>query len=136
MTIIMVVSHGFLIAVGGWPSVPDIPGRELSITSNEIFDLQTLPKRVVIWGGGYIAVEFACILNGYGSDVHIVIRRDAILRGFDEDCRKHVMEQLEERDGTLHMLSFGFCLFFGRVGEENEAISIQKMPLLWVAKLK
>ena len=69
-----------LVSVGGWPYVPKIPkgGNEHLITSNECFFLKKAPKKVVVWGGGYIAVEFAGIFKGYGAEVHIVIRRDHV----------------------------------------------------------
>ncbi|HUV32877.1 MAG TPA: FAD-dependent oxidoreductase, partial [Devosiaceae bacterium] len=73
-----------LIATGGTPFVPEIPGGHLAITSNEVFDIERLPKRVVIVGGGYIASEFAGIFNGLGSHVTQVYRRELILRGFDD----------------------------------------------------
>lgn len=76
-----------LIATGGWPQVPDIVGREHVITSNEIFDLPTFPKRLVVVGGGYIASEFASIFNGLGASVEQLYRGEQILRGFDEDVR-------------------------------------------------
>jgi glutathione reductase (NADPH) len=82
-----------LIAVGGWPHLPDIPGKELAITSNEAFYLPDLPKRVLIVGGGYIAVEFAGIFNGYGSKVTQLYRGELWLRGFDDDVRKHLKEE-------------------------------------------
>ena len=67
--------------------MPDIPGIEHVISSNEAFHLAELPKRIVIQGGGYIALEFACIFAGFGSDVTVIYRGDNILRGFDEDVR-------------------------------------------------
>ncbi len=76
-----------LIAVGGRPWVPDIPGKELGFTSDEAFHLDQQPQRVLIAGAGYIAVEFAGIFNGLGSEVTLAYRRDRILRGFDEDVR-------------------------------------------------
>src|SRR6266481_9577049 len=80
-----------LIATGGAPNHGlAIPGIEHVISSNEVFHLTTLPKRIVIQGGGYIALEFACIFVGFGSDVTVVYRGDNILRGFDEDVRTHV----------------------------------------------
>lgn len=82
-----------LIAVGGWPNVPDIPGKELAITSNEAFYLPDCPKRSLIVGGGYIAVEFAGIFSGYGSKVTQLYRGDLWLRGFDDDLRKHLKEE-------------------------------------------
>ncbi len=83
-----------MIATGGWPQVPDIPGREHAITSNEAFFLEQLPKRVVVVGGGYIAVEFASIFNGLGADTTIMYRGELFLRGFDGAVRKHLHEEL------------------------------------------
>jgi glutathione reductase (NADPH) len=77
-----------LVATGGWPLLPDIPGIEHAITSNEAFHLKSLPKRVVIAGGGYIAVEFAGIFNGMGSHVTQLYRGPLFLRGFDADVRR------------------------------------------------
>jgi len=86
-----------LVATGGRPFVPDCPGRELEVTSNEIFDIERLPERAVVVGGGYIACEFASILNGLGSQVTQVYRRDTILRGFDDDIRAHVQTAMQGR---------------------------------------
>jgi glutathione reductase (NADPH) len=87
-----------LIATGGWPSLgKDIEGREHVISSNEAFHLKELPKRILIQGGGYIAVEFAGIFNGLGSEVTLVYRGDNILRGFDEEVRNHLRAELEKR---------------------------------------
>lgn len=86
-----------LIAVGGRPWVPDIPGKELGITSDEAFHLEQLPRRVLIAGAGYIAVEFAGIFNGLGSETTLAYRRDLILRGFDEDVRRVVQDGLRNR---------------------------------------
>ena len=86
-----ITAEKILIAVGGRPIKPDnIPGIEHAITSREIFNLQEQPKRIVIIGGGYIGTEFACILNGLGTEVTQVIRGDKILRGFDEDIRDEI----------------------------------------------
>jgi glutathione reductase (NADPH) len=81
-----------LVATGGWPFVPEFPGSEHAITSNEVFHLDSLPKRVVIAGGGYIANEFAGIFNEFGSKVTIVNRGDAILRGYDEQIRDRLLQ--------------------------------------------
>ena len=86
-----------LIAVGGRPFVPEIPGRELGITSDEAFHLESLPRRVLIAGAGYIAVEFAGIFNGLGSETTLAYRRDRILRGFDDDVRRVVEAGLQSR---------------------------------------
>ncbi|NEQ87542.1 MAG: FAD-dependent oxidoreductase, partial [Moorea sp. SIO2I5] len=74
---------------------PDIPGIEHAITSDDIFHLKEQPKRIVILGGGYIGVEFACILNGLGSEVTVVIRRDQILRGFDAEIGSEIQQAME-----------------------------------------
>jgi glutathione reductase (NADPH) len=86
-----------LIATGGWPQVPDIPGREHAITSNEAFYLKQLPKRMVVVGGGYIAVEFASIFHGLGAETTLMYRGDMFLRGFDGSVRTHLHEELAKR---------------------------------------
>jgi len=86
-----------LIATGGHPVKPDIPGAALAITSNEIFHLEAQPRRILIVGGGYIACEFAGILNGLGSQVIQLYRGDLILRGFDDDVRAHVSDAMIAR---------------------------------------
>ncbi|MBE9168201.1 glutathione-disulfide reductase [Pleurocapsales cyanobacterium LEGE 06147] len=92
-----VIAQKILIAVGGKPVKPDdIPGIEYAITSDDIFHLKEQPKQMVIIGGGYIGVEFACILNGLGTQVTQVIRADKILRGFDEDIRTEIQEGMQK----------------------------------------
>ena len=86
-----------LIATGGTPFVPRIPGIEHAITSNEVFDLPQLPQRVLIVGGGYIAVEFAGILNGLGAQVTLCYRGEQVLRGFDDDVRAHLFEEMVKK---------------------------------------
>jgi glutathione reductase (NADPH) len=83
-----------LIATGGWPYIPEFPGNELAITSNEIFDLDAFPERLVVVGGGYIAVEFAGIFNGLGSQVTQLYRGPLFLRGFDSDIRAHAAQEI------------------------------------------
>jgi len=83
-----------LIATGGWPQVPEFPGREHAITSNEAFFLEKLPKRIVVVGGGYIAVEFASIFNGLGAQTTLMYRRELFLRGFDSSVRTHLHQEL------------------------------------------
>jgi glutathione reductase (NADPH) len=86
-----------LIATGGAPNHGDeIPGIEHVISSNEAFHLAELPRRIVIQGGGYIALEFAGIFAGFGSDVTVIYRRENILRGFDDDVRTHVRAEMEK----------------------------------------
>ncbi|QTP55106.1 glutathione-disulfide reductase [Billgrantia sulfidoxydans] len=91
-----------LVAVGGWPWVPDFPGRELAVTSNEVFDLAQLPRRFLALGGGYIAVEFASIFNGLGSESHLVYRGELFLRGFDREVREFTREQMAAKGVRLH----------------------------------
>ncbi|CAA7618141.1 Glutathione reductase [Candidatus Terasakiella magnetica] len=83
-----------LIATGGRPSLPDVPGIEFAVTSNEALDLMQLPERMVIVGGGYIAVEFAGIFNALGVKVTQVLRGDTVLRGFDQDVRATLAEEM------------------------------------------
>jgi glutathione reductase (NADPH) len=94
----LVRAKHILIATGAWPSMgKDIAGIEHVISSNEAFHLAQLPKRILIQGGGYIAVEFACIFAGLGSEVTLVYRGDNILRGFDDDVRSHLRLEMERR---------------------------------------
>ncbi len=86
-----------LIATGGWPSLPEMPGIEHVITSNEALDLPELPRRIVIVGGGYIGVEFAGIFNAVGAEVTLIIRASQILRGFDEDVRDVLAAEMEKK---------------------------------------
>ena len=92
-----ITTENILIAVGGWPSMPTIPGIEYAITSNEALQLPALPKSMVIVGGGYIAVEFAGIFSGLGVEVTEIIRADKILRGFDIDMRVSLSEEMGKR---------------------------------------
>lgn len=86
-----------LVATGGWPSVPDISGKEHIITSNEAFFLESLPKKIIIVGGGYIAVEFAGIFHGLGVDTTLLYRGDLFLRGFDQDVRKALASEMQKK---------------------------------------
>jgi len=93
-----VTAAKILIAAGGRPVLPDnVPGIEHAITSEEAFHLQQLPRKMVIVGGGYIAVEFACIFQGLGVDVTLIYRGDNLLRGFDEDVRSHLAQEFRQR---------------------------------------
>ena len=93
-----VTADKILIATGGWPQMPDIPGIEHAITSNEAFHLEQLPKRMAIVGGGYIAVEFAGIFNGMGVKTHLLYRGIQILRGFDQDIADKLNEEMCKKD--------------------------------------
>jgi glutathione reductase (NADPH) len=86
-----------LIATGGRPELPQIPGIAHAITSNEAFHLPHLPKRVAVVGGGYIALEFAGIFNGLGAETHLLYRGDPLLRGFDADVRNFVGAELKKK---------------------------------------
>src|SRR6476661_1075679 len=93
-----VTADTILISTGAWPHYgPKIPGLEHAISSNEAFHLPELPRRIVIQGGGYIAVEFACIFAGLGSEVTLVYRGENILRGFDDDVREHLRDEMRGR---------------------------------------
>jgi glutathione reductase (NADPH) len=96
-----VTAEHILVATGGWPDVPDIPGRDLAITSNEIFYLKERPNRILIVGGGYIAVEFAGIMNGFGADVTQLYRGPLFLRGFDDDVRTVLAEEIRKKGVDL-----------------------------------
>lgn len=94
-----------LIATGGWPQTPEIPGHEHAIGSNEAFFLKQLPKRVLVVGGGYIAVEFASIFHGLGAQTSLLYRGELFLRGFDNAVRKHLQEELSKRGMDLQFNS-------------------------------
>ncbi|WP_097461295.1 glutathione-disulfide reductase [Mangrovitalea sediminis] len=107
------------VATGSWPCVPEIPGAQFVKTSNEMFFLDRLPKHAIVWGGGYIAVEFAGILNGLGVKTTLVYRGELFLRGFDQDVRTFVAEELGKK---------GIELCFGRninsVAESDEGFRV------------
>jgi glutathione reductase (NADPH) len=89
----LVTARYILIGTGAWPFIPDIPGKEHVLTSNEIFDLNSFPQRLLVVGGGYIAVEFAGIFSGLGSKTTLSYRGDTLLRGFDADVSRHFMQE-------------------------------------------
>lgn len=86
-----------LIATGGWPWIPDIPGKEWIVTSNEMFALARLPERLLIVGGGYIALEFAGIMQGLGVKTTLAYRGELLLRGFDHDLRTFVVREMRKK---------------------------------------
>ena len=97
----VVTAEHILVATGGWPDVPDFPGRELAITSNEVFHLKERPRRILIVGGGYIAVEFAGIMNGLGARVTQLYRGPLFLSGFDLDVREVLAEEIRKKGVEL-----------------------------------
>ena len=107
-------AHNILIATGGWPNMPPIPGIEHCITSNEAFELAVQPRRVLIVGGGYIAVEFAGIFRGLGSDVTLSYRGEQILRGFDIDVRSHLSQEIAKKGIKIEL--------------KSSVSSVQKLP--------
>ena len=114
-----VTARIILIATGARPVVPDFPGSELGITSNEAFHLPDLPKRVVIAGAGYIANEFAGIFHNLGSHVTLVNRSDVILRGYDETIRDRLL--------TISMMKgieFKFHVSFESIEKQGEALKV------------
>lgn len=92
-----ITAETILVAVGGWPALPEIPGIEHAISSNEIFFLPEKPKRFVAVGGGFIAVEMAGVMNGFGSETTLLYRGPKILRGFDEDVRDTVSAEIQKK---------------------------------------
>lgn len=94
-----ITADTILIATGSWPFIPEVPGAEHAITSNEVFDLadNEFPKRALVIGAGYIAVEFAGIFNGLGAETTLAVRKNLVLRGFDDDIRSFVQGQMIEK---------------------------------------
>lgn len=92
-----------LLATGGWPHIPEFEGSDLAISSNEVFDLDEFPQRVVIVGGGYIAVEFAGIFNGLGAQTTQLYRGPLFLRNFDEDIRAHAAQEIPKSGVDLRL---------------------------------
>ncbi len=90
-----------LVATGGWPFVPELEGSEHITTSNEVFDLEVFPRRVLVVGGGYIAVEFAGIFAGLGAQTHQIYRGELFLRGFDQEVREFVAEEMRKKEVDL-----------------------------------
>jgi len=98
----MLSAEKILVAVGGWPWIPDFPGNEHVIDSNRVFDLAEFPRRFLVLGGGYIAVEFASIFNGLGSESHLVYRGALFLRGFDHEVREFTRDEMCKKGVNLH----------------------------------
>jgi glutathione reductase (NADPH) len=109
-----ITADKILIAVGGRPSKPDLPGMEYGITSNEMFHLKTQPKHIAIIGAGYIGTEFACIMRGLGSEVTHIVRNHLILQGFDQDIRTDIQ---------AGMINHGI-----KIVPNTEVTAIEKLP--------
>ena len=99
------IARTILIATGGWPYIPEFPGSEHAISSNEMFYLDTLPKTAVVVGGGYIAVEFAGILNGLGVETHLVYRGPSLLKAFDREMSEKIQEGMAAKGVNMHLNS-------------------------------
>jgi glutathione reductase (NADPH) len=97
-----VTARHILVATGSWPVLPEIPGRELAITSNEAFHLERLPKRALVVGGGYIALEFASIFHGLGVKTTLSYRGKRLLRGFDAEVGERIGEEMKAKGMNLH----------------------------------
>ncbi|GAB1260017.1 glutathione-disulfide reductase [Aurantivibrio plasticivorans] len=97
-----ITADKILIATGAWPFVPDVPGKEHAITSNDAFYIEQLPHSIAIVGGGYIAVEFAGIFHGMGVETHLIYRGPLFLRGFDQSVREHMATNLEKKGIHVH----------------------------------
>lgn len=97
-----VTAQKIVLATGGWPWVPDFPGSEFALNSNQIFDLDEFPKRFLVLGGGYIAVEFSSIFNGLGSDTHLIYRGELFLKGFDQEVREFTCTEMARKGVNLH----------------------------------
>jgi glutathione reductase (NADPH) len=125
-----VTAEKILIAVGGEAVRPNIPGMEHTITSREIFHLKEQPKHIVIVGAGYIAVEFACIMHGLGSQVTLLIRGDRILKGFDEDIRSNIQDGMIQhgikflhntKAKSIEQVSEGLKFTFTQEGQDSDS---------------
>lgn len=112
-------AENILIAVGGWPKPLPVPGGELAVSSNEMFHLETLPRRAAIVGGGYIAVEFASILNGLGVETIVLYRGPLFLRGFDMELRFTLAEEMARKG-----IDIRFECDIGRIERKSDALEL------------
>jgi glutathione reductase (NADPH) len=112
-----ITAERILVATGGWPSVPEIPGKEHIISSNEAFFLDSLPEKIIIVGGGYIAVEFAGIFHGLGVDTTLLYRGPLFLRGFDQDVREVLAEEMQKKG-----IKFNFNSNISEIGKEGNQL--------------
>ncbi len=114
-----VTAETILVATGGSPYIPDIPGAQFAISSNEVFHLKKLPKRLMIAGAGYIAVEFAGIFNSLGVDTTVVYRKNKVLRGFADDLRTRLTNAMEQRG-----IRFLFDTNLGNIEKTRKGLKI------------
>lgn len=115
----LVSARYILIAVGGWPWIPEYPGHEYAISSNEIFSMEQLPESMAIIGGGYIAVEFASIFSRLGVEVTLVYRGDMLLRGFDEEIRHFITNEIG------HSLNLKLNTDVSEIIKENNRLNVK-----------
>jgi glutathione reductase (NADPH) len=99
----LITARHILVATGGWPTLPDLPGIEHAISSNEFFSLPALPARTIVVGGGYIAVELASILNGLGSAVTVVHRGERLLRSMDHELGEVLAKEMQKKGVTISL---------------------------------
>ena len=114
-----ITAKHILVATGSWPVVPAIPGRELAITSNEAFHLERLPRRALVVGGGYIALEFASIFHGLGVNTTLSYRGKRLLRGFDAEMGERIAEEMTAKGLNVHFGGEPVAIA-KREGGENE----------------
>lgn len=100
-----ITAQNILLATGGWPWIPEFPGSDLAISSNEMFFLEKLPRRMIIVGGGYIAVEFAGIVNGLGVETHLVYRGDHLVKAFDRELGEQLAAEMRSKGVVIHFSS-------------------------------
>ncbi|NLQ04060.1 glutathione-disulfide reductase [Cylindrospermopsis raciborskii] len=133
-----VTADKILIAVGGYPTRPNIPGVEHAIVSDDMFHLKTQPQKMVILGGGYIGSEFACIMNGLGTQVTQIIRSDMILRGFDHDLRNEIQQGMSNHGiniinhtqvSAIEKEGETFQIKFRQDGQEEDTVIVDAVSL-------
>jgi len=117
---VSVSAEKILLATGGWPWVPEFPGSDLTLTSNQVFDLDSFPERFLVLGGGYIAVEFASIFNGLGSETHLIYRGDLLLKGFDQEVREFTRDEMAKKGVNLH-----FSANIARIERTEGALQVE-----------
>jgi glutathione reductase (NADPH) len=120
-------AENVILAVGGRPSHPDFEGHEHTITSDEVFDLKKFPRRVLVVGGGYIGAEMASILNGLGAKTTLMYRGERILKGFDDDARTHLQEEMKKKG-----IRFRLGCMIERIEKKRDGLHIfcSKGPLM------